>query len=117
MKDKNKQMLLGLAIVAVLTVLVAFVVIDNIGAPADTWQTMPPLPQPTPMQQPTWQQNQPTSVPAPRSAMDVQDGISHAVSRIRPSVVAVFSPDIDKRTGQSGLAYIKPYAGAFINVR
>jgi len=107
----KSHLIKGGLLIGVLAVLLGIVVYENIGGVNDMLPVVPDtfqsMPQPAPQD---WQQPLPVEPPAsPNSALQVQEGISLAVSMVRPSVVAIYTPDLDPHAGPAGLAYIKPY--------
>jgi serine protease Do len=67
------------------------------------------MPAPAPNQPPAGQGE---DVVSPRTALLIQEGISHVVSMVRPAVVAVSGPMTAETPGGTGLTYIKPHQGS-----
>ena len=101
-------------IIIALAIIVFIVVLENIGPVGNTqqanqaaWQPMPPQAQSV---QPTQAGQLPAQEAPPSVAMQVQDGISHAVAMVRPSVVAILTAEnAVTPPNNTGTAFIQPY--------
>lgn len=97
--------LLVLAIVVMGAIWTNAVVVDNraaVSVPSKSGVI------PAPTQAPVAQGG---GAPSPGTALMMQEGISHIVSMVRPSVVAVSVPLTGPTAQESGLTYVDPYRG------
>nr|MBF0220778.1 trypsin-like peptidase domain-containing protein [Desulfobulbaceae bacterium] len=104
-------------IIIALAIIIFIVVLENIGPVGNSqlanpvaWQPMPPqfhTVQPAQIPQAGQVQAQGTQ---PSTAMQVQEGISQAIAMVRPSVVAILTPEnANTPPDNTGIAFIQPY--------
>ncbi|NVM56521.1 MAG: hypothetical protein HWN51_00155, partial [Desulfobacterales bacterium] len=110
-KDKNFRINNLLWPVAALLVLVIGAIWTNAGVVGDAPLQFGPqgnIPGPVPNRVPARQKG---DVASPRTALMVQEGISHLVSMVRPAVVGVSRRTTGQIPAGTGLTYLNPYPG------
>ena len=99
-----------------LALIMSIIIIDNQGPAVSANITFPPIVAqgltPLPFQAPVSPTPVAAPVATPQAAIQVQEGISQAVSMARPATVAILGPpETQANPGQAGLSDIHPFQG------